>query len=527
LGSGGYAEVFLYEQDNTHLRVAVKVLFKESLTERSRERFAAEAMAMAELADHPYIVQVFQADVTADERPYLVMKYYPQRNLALRAKDEQLSVPEVLQIGVRISCAVETAHRAGILHRDIKPANILTSQYGEPGLTDFGIATRNSGDAEEESQGLSIPWSAPEVVFATSAGDHTADVYSLGASLWHLLAGRTPFEVPGGDNSTPALMRRIREQPVRRTGRDDVPTSLERLLAQAMAKNPLGRPQTALQLARALQGIEVEQHWVPTPLVMLDETLDAHDDVGETSTPTAENEGDEPPTRRRQPQAVVAQHERTPADTGPGSDDSDSPTVGKIVVPNDVLVAAVATALPTKDGHGRVRQGIPSVADESATVRRPKVASPEAGPEDLERPVQPDSADRSRSKTWKLAIASFALVIAGLGAAFALSHQGDAKPGSPTTTPTGSAPTLVVPSPVGPVVTGRRLDADRVQFSWTMANAEPNDQFFFKEPGGKPQEVKGNTVTLPAPAQVCIEVEVDRVVRGSPVSADSDLTCAG
>lgn len=132
LGAGGYAEVFLYEQNNTHLRVAVKVLFKENLTDRIREQFAAEANAMAELADHPNIVQVFQADVTSDGRPYLVMKYYPQLNLAARARAERLSVPEVLQIGVRISCAVETAHRVGILHRDIKPANILTSQYGEP-----------------------------------------------------------------------------------------------------------------------------------------------------------------------------------------------------------------------------------------------------------------------------------------------------------------------------------------------------------------------------------------------------------
>lgn len=113
LGRGGYAEVFLYEQANTHMRIAVKILFKEHLSDRTLEQFAAEANAMAELADHPYIVQVFQADVTSDGRPYLVMKYYPQRNLALRAKVEQLSVPEVLQIGVRITCAVETAHRAG------------------------------------------------------------------------------------------------------------------------------------------------------------------------------------------------------------------------------------------------------------------------------------------------------------------------------------------------------------------------------------------------------------------------------
>lgn len=73
IGSGGYAEVFLYEQNNTRLRVAVKVLFKENLSDRALDQFAAEAKTMAELADHPNIVQVFGADVTPDGRPYLVM----------------------------------------------------------------------------------------------------------------------------------------------------------------------------------------------------------------------------------------------------------------------------------------------------------------------------------------------------------------------------------------------------------------------------------------------------------------------
>mgnify|MGYP003347468535 CR=1 FL=1 len=185
LGRGGYADVFLYEQQRPRMKVAVKVLLVEAVATPAADQFTAEANTMAELADHPYIVQVFRTDVTEDGRPYLVMKYYPQRNLAVRAAAERLAVPEVLQIGVRIACAVETAHRAGILHRDIKPANILTSQYGEPGLTDFGIATTGADDAEE-AEGLSLPWAPPEVVFATAPATAASDVYSLGATLWHL-----------------------------------------------------------------------------------------------------------------------------------------------------------------------------------------------------------------------------------------------------------------------------------------------------------------------------------------------------
>ena len=152
------------------------------------------------------------------------MKYYPPPNLAVRSRAERMSVEEVLRTGIQLASAVETAHRAGIIHRDIKPANVLVSQYGQPGLTDFGIAGRG-GHAEDvdEDVGVSVPWSPPEVLYGQSNGDARSDVYSLAATLWHLLVGRSPFEQPGGDNSAYALMPRIRAVPVPPTGRADVP----------------------------------------------------------------------------------------------------------------------------------------------------------------------------------------------------------------------------------------------------------------------------------------------------------------
>ena len=222
LGSGGYADVYLYEQQSPRMNVAVKVLKRQGLTAAIRRQFVDEANTMAQLADHPFIVQVFRSEQTADGGAYLVMKYYPPPNLAQRAKAERLSVEEVLRSGIQLASAVETAHRAGIIHRDIKPANVLVSQYGQPGLTDFGIAGRG-GHAEDvdEDVGVSVPWSAPEVLYGQSNGDARSDVYSLAATLWHLLVGRSPFEQPGGDNSAYALMPRIRATPVPddRTGR--------------------------------------------------------------------------------------------------------------------------------------------------------------------------------------------------------------------------------------------------------------------------------------------------------------------
>jgi tRNA A-37 threonylcarbamoyl transferase component Bud32 len=254
IGSGGNAQVYLYEQDLPHRKVAVKVLKESALSDAARRRFTAEANVTAGLA-HRHIVQVFDANVTDDGRPYIVMPYYPQPNLSVRARRSHFSVADVLRIGIQIGSAVETSHRRDVLHRDIKPQNILTDSYGEPALTDFGIATTKGGDGPE---GLSVPWSPPEILYGTAPGDQRSDVYSLGATLWHLLVGRSPFERPGGDNSTFALMGRIKSEPPSRTQRADVPDSLERLLRQAMAKDAAARPQSAMELILGLQSIEQE-----------------------------------------------------------------------------------------------------------------------------------------------------------------------------------------------------------------------------------------------------------------------------
>ena len=277
VGSGGYADVFLYEQQMPRMPVAVKVLkvnllSSEGLTQAIHEQFTDEANTMAQLGDHPYIVQVFGTAIAPDGRPYLVMKYYPPPNLAVRAFHERFAVEDVLRIGIQLASAVETAHRAGITHRDIKPANVLVSQYGAPGLTDFGIARLGGREIEHsEDVSVSVPWAAPEVLFGRSNGDPHSDIYSLAATLWQLLVGRSPFELPGADNTAHALIPRIRSTPVPTTGRTDVPTSLERLLAQAMSKDPLQRPASALDFARALQVVEQELRFARTAIVVLDE----------------------------------------------------------------------------------------------------------------------------------------------------------------------------------------------------------------------------------------------------------------
>jgi hypothetical protein len=175
-------------------------------------------------------------------------------------------VPEVLRIAVKIGSAIETAHRAGVLHRDIKPSNILLTAYGHPVLSDFGIASTLSEADTHESVGLSIPWSAPEVLMDETPGSIASEVWSFAATVYSLLAGRSPFEIPGESNKSADLISRInraRPQPI---GRSDVPPSLERVLAQAMSRKPENRPASVLELVRELQSIETELTVPQTPI---------------------------------------------------------------------------------------------------------------------------------------------------------------------------------------------------------------------------------------------------------------------
>jgi serine/threonine protein kinase len=270
LGLGGCADVFLYEQDMPRRAVAVKVLLAGSLHGDARTRFQAEANVMARLSHHPSIVTIHHADIADDGRPYIVMEYCSGLGLAERYRNERISVPEALRIAVRLSSAVETAHRAGILHRDIKPANVLTTDFGWPALTDFGIAA-GPGSDEGAAVGMSIPWSPPELLAPQPVGDARSDVYSLAATVYSLLAGRTPFEVTGGRNGAADLVSRIEREPLTATGRNDVTPALQAVLARAMEKLPDRRYPTAAAFARALQQVEAEQGFAVTPLDLNEE----------------------------------------------------------------------------------------------------------------------------------------------------------------------------------------------------------------------------------------------------------------
>lgn len=271
LGSGGFADVFLYEQDMPRRVVAVKVLIDDAVNPDVLRTFNAETDILARLSAHPSIVTIYQASISSDGRPYFVMEYCPD-NMGARYKKSPLPVTEVLDVGVRLAAALETAHRSGVLHRDIKPSNVLVTVLGTPVLADFGIAAAVArSDDPSESLAMSVPWSSPEVLQGQTAGTIASEVWSLGATLYTLLAGRAPFELPSGERiPREQLQARTIKSKYVPTGRQDLPERLEAALAKTLDKNPAQRHVSMFELAEELRWAQYELGLPPTALDVVD-----------------------------------------------------------------------------------------------------------------------------------------------------------------------------------------------------------------------------------------------------------------
>ena len=331
LGGGGFADVFLFDQNMPRRKAAVKVLLDGFVDDNVRRMFRAEADIMAELGAHPSILTVYEAGLSADGRPYIVMEYCPE-GLGKSWRKRPMPLPEVLNIGVKLASALETAHRHRftILHRDIKPSNILITEYGSPVLSDFGIATSLSSDSANDILAMSVPWSAPEVVAEKTSGTVASEVWSLGATLYSLLAGRSPFEIADSSkNSRDQLKTRIVKANYTPIGRADVPESVERVLLKSMAKNPDERYQSMLEFALELNELQGELGLRTTALELTSNS--AWEASASSASPAAAEGSEESPEhdsfghqsevaveskrRSRQPiaPAAVRESERAPA----------------------------------------------------------------------------------------------------------------------------------------------------------------------------------------------------------------------
>ncbi|WP_152598182.1 serine/threonine-protein kinase, partial [Bifidobacterium cuniculi] len=264
LGEGTTAAVFLYLQHGTDRQVAVKVS-RGRLDPKAGARFRTEANFMAQLSAHPFILSIHETGVTRDGRSFIVFEYATQGNMKDLLRTRTYSVDETLDMGINLASALYTAHRAGIVHRDIKTSNILITSQGLPALADFGIAATVY---DHRSTGYSLPWAPPEVLRSQGGGDERSDIYSLAATLYAMLAGKSPYEYGYRPRTQQELATAIMTKPLPAINRADVPAQVERVLAKALAKNPEDRHYSALEFAYALQEAQQEACGHATPVTV-------------------------------------------------------------------------------------------------------------------------------------------------------------------------------------------------------------------------------------------------------------------
>ncbi len=249
IGVGASAAVFRARQVDLDRDVAVKIL--TATDDAFLRRFSREAKTLGKLSEHSGIVTVYDTGVNESGQPYLIMELCEDSLEGWLEKSGPLEPLAACRHMARVTGAVAAAHEAGVVHRDIKPANILVSADGRAMITDFGIAT-NAGVGETNSVGFTASYVAPETINGRVAGP-PGDVYSLGATLFHLVSGETAFTSADGDNTNIiALAERIATEAVPDLRQRGVPTEVCAVIEWAMAKEADDRP-TAAQLHQALE----------------------------------------------------------------------------------------------------------------------------------------------------------------------------------------------------------------------------------------------------------------------------------
>lgn len=253
IGSGGTGDVYLCRHiilDNSY---ALKILHNSG-DPAAQGRMLREAR-IARRIRHRNLVPVLDANVSVSgDTAYIVMEYVDGETLDTLLADGPLPEPAALYICRCVTQVLIEAAKHGIVHRDIKPANILIDRNGEVKLTDLGIAkvdqasVRYDEPATCEESLLGTPdYASPEQLRDSSTVDERADIYSLGATLYHMLSGRKPFSGTGVFN----LMAQVLEENPPEL--KDVSPGTAALVARMMAKDPADRPQSAFLLMKELR----------------------------------------------------------------------------------------------------------------------------------------------------------------------------------------------------------------------------------------------------------------------------------
>jgi len=277
LGEGATSEVFLAHDPFHDRDVAIKRvragMLPDSRESHFQQRFFAAEAALVGRLNHPNVVQILDA-VADDLTPYLVMEYVDGVTLRRYCRASHLlPLAQIVQVGFKCAMALGYCYRQGLIHRDVKPANLLVTLNGDRivGLkvTDFGSVFNRGADHTQIYRVGSLAYMSPEQLDG-DALDCRADIYSMAAVLYHLVAGRPPFDA----GQQQALMHQIyHAAPAPLAGlRDGVPQELQALIDRCLAKDRQQRPASWDEFAQVLSALSTEQLAQRGPL---QEVLDA------------------------------------------------------------------------------------------------------------------------------------------------------------------------------------------------------------------------------------------------------------
>lgn len=254
LGSGAVGTVYLAEQVALGRLVALKVLSgTRSASPEHLARFVREARAVAKLV-HPNAVQVYDIGEAAGYH-YIALEYVDGETVTdLLRRRGRLPWPAALEIARQAALSLGRGHEMGIIHRDIKPENLMLSRRGEVKLADFGLASLNDEPAiTRHGTILGTPlYMSPEQAAGKPAGP-AADIYSLGATLYHMLTGQPPFD---GKSGMAVVQKHVNARPRPPVGLvPDLPGPVSDLVLRMLAKQPEGRPGSAGELIRDILAV--------------------------------------------------------------------------------------------------------------------------------------------------------------------------------------------------------------------------------------------------------------------------------
>jgi len=405
IGVGGMGHVFAARHIELDQLVALKVMRPEMLhDEDAMRRFAREGKAAAALHDE-HAVRILDVGRIEGGVPFIVMEYLEGRDLAsILERGGPLPIGEAIDYVIQACAALEEAHGLGIIHRDLKPHNLFvtTGRHGEPfvKVLDFGLAKAINNNADITSSAMtgtnvmlgSPFFMSPEQVDSRKDIDHRTDIWSLGATLYHIVTGVPPFVAP---NIHLVCARILTEDfPPLARRRADAPRELEAVLRRCMARAPTARFSSVRELAAALTSVRalVDLGGAPSALPRTRHDPDALTEAR-----------DEQATQRTD--FAPPDMEKTVADAGPNTPDGGPTLASRVGDEEGPTLTNPTAALPSTAPQRRVptvpqpqariaTSPIDTVAGQPVTVTAPAAVLAPAATESLPAPTVNDSAPR-------------------------------------------------------------------------------------------------------------------------------------